>query len=231
MTQEYQTNILTQLVETVEEQSSVNRPIFQNGDSSTTELQTFITQNGHSGSLELMFYVSRNGKFLLFYNEYNSNPAWTSSFVVITDQSLNPVAIINSYYSGTPFTAFSKTIANDTGEGRIYFTNLQNRLYYVNDPTSKKEMQPYEMRILASYAMQLPGESFLSFKKNADGGNFVFATKKLSNNHIFITEFVNNVGIPSEWNNYEYNFNELYIINLKTLEVDKWKIKYDISST
>jgi hypothetical protein len=207
MTPEYQAILLNQLVGTVEEQQGSNEPQFSDATITTTSLATYISDAGHTGNLQFRFYVSRNNYFLLFYNEYDSSNNWKASFVVVTDEALNPIDIIESYYSGTHFTAFQQGSRNDTGEGRIFFVS-QNRLYYVNDPTAKSPSQPFEMRILNSYELQLGSRTLLSFKKNENGGNFVFASVDYSNYHIFITEFVNNVGFPSEWNNYEYNFNE-----------------------
>ena len=207
MTPEYQAILLNQLVGTVQEQQGSNEPQFSDAAITTTSLATYISDAGHTGNLQFRFYVSRNNYFLLFYNEYDSSNNWKASFVVVTDEALNPIDIIESYYSGTHFTAFQQGSRNDTGEGRIFFIS-QNRLYYVNDPTAKSPSQPFEMRILNSYELQLGSRTLLSFKKNENGGNFVFASVDYSNYHIFITEFVNNVGFPSEWNNYEYNFNE-----------------------
>ncbi len=209
MTPEYQAILLNQLVGTVQEQQGLNEPQFSDSTTTTTSLTSYISDAGHTGDLMLRFYVSRNNYFLLFYNEYDSNANWVSSFVVVTDEAIEPVALIDSYYSGTPFTAFTQGSRNDIGEGRIFFVS-NGRLYYVNDPTAKSPSQPFEMRILNSYELQIGTRTLLSFKKNANGGNFVFASIDYSNYHIFITEFVNNVGFPSEWNTYEYNFNETY---------------------
>ena len=147
MTPEYQAILLNQLVGTVEEQQGSNEPQFSDATITTTSLATYISDAGHTGNLQFRFYVSRNNYFLLFYNEYDSSNNWKASFVVVTDEALNPIDIIESYYSGTHFTGFQQGSRNDTGEGRIFFIS-QNRLYYVNDPTAKSPSQPFEMRIL-----------------------------------------------------------------------------------
>lgn len=68
-------------------------------------------------------------------------------------------------------------------------------------------------------------QEFISIKNNN------YKKLKLFNKDIY------NISLATMINNYllipnydqEYNFNEFYIINLKTLKVDKWQIKYDIS--
>lgn len=209
MTQEYKENILNQLVGNVQEGTGSNVPQFSNAETITTTLNTYIANAGHTQTNSLSFWLMRNNKILLFYNEYSSSYSYLSSFVVIVDNDFQPIAIINTLESGNPLPMFSVTISNDTGEGRIYFVSIiSGRLYYINDPTSKKETDTYHINILNSYELQLTGSILGSFKKNANGGNFVFATLDYGTYHIYITEFVNNVGMPNEWNTYEYNHAE-----------------------
>ena len=206
MTNEYKENLLAELVGQIQDTEGVDEPQIQYGGVKNSTLDDYIRNHGHTNNLTLAFSVSRNNRLVLFYNEYTDH--FISAFVVITDNNLEPLGIINSSYGGTLFSAFQMTSANDSGEGRIYFVS-NNRIYYINDPTSKKPLEEYNIRILASYPLQLNGGSLLTFKKYADGGNFVFAYRR-GTGRIGITEFVNNVGAPSEWNTYEYDFNEIY---------------------
>ena len=211
MTQEYKENILNQLVGKVQNNQGTNTPQFSDADTTTTTINTYIANAGHTQVNSLSFWVMRNNKILLFYNEYTSSYSYVTSFIVITDNELQPIAIINTLESGNPLPMFSIGISNDIGEGRIYFISINNnRLYYINDPTSKKAIDTYHVNILASYQISVPGSILGNFKKDVNGGNFVFASFDYGISHLYITEFQNNVGIPSEWNTYEYNFTETY---------------------
>lgn len=96
--------------------------------------------------------------------------------------------------------------------------------YYKNKETINKKINNYTL---------FSNEKILIW--NYKGFNYI-KDKKNKNIKIF-KEDIYEISAATHINeyivipNYEqnYNFNELYIINLKTLEVDKWKINYDIS--
>ena len=96
--------------------------------------------------------------------------------------------------------------------------------YYKNKETINKKINNYtlfsnEKILIWNYK----GFNYIKDKKNKNIKIFKEDIYEISaathiNEYIVIPNYVQN-----------YNFNEVYIINLKTLEVDKWKINYDIS--
>lgn len=96
--------------------------------------------------------------------------------------------------------------------------------YYKNKETINKKINNYTL---------YSNENILIW--NYKGFNYI-KNKKNTNIKIF-KEDIYEISAATHINEYilipnyeqKYNFNELYIVNLKTLEVDKWEINYDIS--
>ena len=193
MTEEYKENLMKEITGKVVEGTPVDTPQFHVNSSITTNLEQFLIDNGHIEDCEVKFYVTRNNKLVLFYEEVNQNLQYMDTFIVITDYDIQPIAIIDTLYSGNPIPKLYRTIDNDIGEGRIYSFG-GGRLYYLNDPTAIKEGMPYQIEILNSYA--LDNVSGGVYKKSPDTGNFVFTF--YDNGTLTLKEFIINVGAPNE---------------------------------
>ena len=96
--------------------------------------------------------------------------------------------------------------------------------YYKNKETINKKINNYTLYSNENILIwNYKGFNYIKNKKNTNVKLFKEDIYEIS----AATHINEYILIP----NYEqkYNFNELYIINLNTLEVDKWKINYDIS--
>lgn len=96
--------------------------------------------------------------------------------------------------------------------------------YYKNKETINKKINNYTLYSNENILIwNYKGFNYIKNKKNTSIKLFKEDIYEIS----AATHINEYILIP----NYEqkYNFNELYIINLNTLEVDKWKINYDIS--
>lgn len=210
MTEDYKINVLKQLTGQVNEEQGNNRPIFITTDATTNTLQEYIISQGYDSTHTFNYEASltRNNQQLLFYDELNDGYNY-SRFIVITDMDLNPLGIIKSWKSGTAFREWYQMLQNDTGEGRIYFIDYENtqyRLVYMNDPTSKKIADDYEVEMLYTYTLPISSTTApMGLMKNPEGANFVIPCFNTSTNKIALNELVINVGSENEWNSYVYN--------------------------
>ena len=209
MTQDYKINVLRQLTGQVNQEPSNDMPIFITTDSSTNTLQDYIISQGYDENHTFVYKYSytRNNQQLLFYDELDDGAPY-SRFIVITDMELTPIGIIKSYKSGTAFRRWSTFLEGDIGEGRIYFIDYDSgtyRLVYINDPTSKKISDDYEVEALYTYNLSLSNTNYpFNLMKNPDGSNFVISSFNSNTNKISLNELVINVGSTNEWNVYTY---------------------------
>ena len=216
MTEEYKNNVLRQLTGQVVENTGNDRPQFITTDNGADTLNAYITEQGYTGNFDLCFSYTRNNQQLLFYTVNREDPGaiTSTSFIVITDMDLQPLGIIKKWKSQTDFRMFLCPLSNDLGDGRIYFIDAdlltaQNpRLVYMNDPTSKKVGDDYEVEMLYTYTLPISSTTVpLNLAKNPDGANFVISCYNTSTTKLAVNELVINVGSANEWNSYVYGTN------------------------
>ena len=209
MTEEYKNNVLRQLTGQLVEGSGNDRPQFITTNPDTNDINNYIVDNGYNADHTFVYEFSytRNNQQLLFYEEQDDGMP-ISWFIVITDMNLSPIGIIKEWSSGTAFRRWDTPLGNDTGEGRIYFIDkYQNtyRLIYMNDPTSKKVGDNYEVEILYSYTLSLSNTNIpFNLMKDPDGAKFTISSFNNSTNKVSLNELVINVGSANEWNVYTY---------------------------
>lgn len=210
MTEEYKENVLRQLVGQPIIEQGVDMPMFILTSDSTNTLEDYIVSQGYNSnhSFILRKTLSRNNQQLLFYVEQQAG-VFVSSFIVITDIELTPIGIVKSYKGGTAFREWEVFQDDDSGEGRIYFIDKSGntyRLVYINDPTSKKVGDSYEVENLFTYTMTAFGQYNIprTMMKSPENANFVISAYNSNTGIISLNEVKINVGSENEWNTYNY---------------------------
>ena len=209
MTEDYKINVLKQLTGQPTIEAGIDAPMFILTSDDTNTLEEYIIEQGYNSnhSFILKHTCTRNNQQLLFYNETQAG-VFVSSFIVITDIELTPIGIVKSYKGGTAFREWEVFQDDDLGEGRIYFIDRSGNTYrvvYINDPTSKKVGDAYEVESLYNYTLAFDSYNIpRTMMKNPEAADFVISSYNSQTGIISLNLLKVNVGSPNEWIVYSY---------------------------
>ena len=208
MTEEYKEILLKYLTGHLSKQTGYNIPQFEPSQKSTSNLYNYLLTNAGSDFKIINILQSVNSNnYVLYGNDTNDK-----GFIVIIDETLNPIQYINSFSSGTRFGEF---IILETDEnGRFYGIDKTTQLRFImlNNITIKSPLQEnYIVKLKISYNIPEPLSSandIYGIVKAVGQAKYLIGGT-ISGSPIF-TELTINVGAANDWVNYETTLLETF---------------------
>ena len=184
-----------------------------------------ISENYNNDGNYYYYEISKgNLKYNFIYKStYNKEKKLIQEIKEYKDEKYTCITIKSNYLKSSPLCTYK----NEHIDYHLISDDLKERLsdYYKSTKTIEKKYENYTLfnqdnkLLLWSYkGFNYLNKDKIKFIKifNKDIYEIPLATKL--NNYIFIPDYEQ-----------EHYFNKVYLINLDTLEIDEWKLKYEIS--
>lgn len=231
MTEDFKSKILKYLTGNLEEETKINEPQFQEVETITNNLNTYVSENieGTWEATQREFIQGKDGNgndldlFILRGNETLNNSIY--GFFVVLDKNMQPIQFIKQFTSNVRIGEVGAMKIDNTGNFYMIEHSIDNdkwRLVLLNNILIKLPTQEnYFCKIKKSYNIPNSMQEFrtIDIFKSVTGSNYGLVcnldqTSEQSNEYLIFNNLKIEVGVSPEWTEYTkiidgYNFTYL----------------------